>query len=468
MPENDDNANEDQNDPFKLPVPKWIPFKLDEQMARTLYNRHYKHVTTCDKLKIQSVTPLYLPFHLFSIHTLTAIYIHSDADPSSHLIPKHVISHKYDGEQVPGVQVFASHAFPRAYANKFRGAHFTDLTSINAIRSDKITDGSLESEEIPVNIPEDTKMLAFSVPPVNAAFRVIEPFISIRELKRADKFLLHTYARKLEYHSETQYQSFHVQPAYYPCFMVEARYANETVNSLVSGVDGEVVGDSVYDYTKTGAIAASLGSVVGVLSGIPELQMKAMAVWALQFTVLPFMATSFLTKILPTLTSVYAEKINAYEEGLDGKSLVVMEAGDVKPTYWDVRNLWDQYDEWQARMTNMQQAEDWVAYNDLLRDTDGYSTKQKTEGASPSHPDDLGYYRIFNLQGQEATATSEGINQRFKQLALMHHPDRASSAEDKLKNARRFREISQAYTVLKDSTLRREYDYNVHNMAPPK
>ena len=63
------------------------------------------------------------------------------------------------------------------------------------------------------------------------------------------------------------------------------------------------------------------------------------------------------------------------------------------------------------------------------------------------------YYQILNLNRE---TTEEEIKRAYRRLALQYHPDRNpmdKEAEEK------FKEISEAYTVLGDAEKRREYDY---------
>lgn len=76
-------------------------------------------------------------------------------------------------------------------------------------------------------------------------------------------------------------------------------------------------------------------------------------------------------------------------------------------------------------------------------------------------PEKKNYYQIL---GVERNATAEVIRQAYKKLALIHHPDRHSSATEDVKreHERIFKEISQAYDTLNDSFKKAQYDYQFH------
>ncbi|KAL1481959.1 hypothetical protein MTO96_015204 [Rhipicephalus appendiculatus] len=69
---------------------------------------------------------------------------------------------------------------------------------------------------------------------------------------------------------------------------------------------------------------------------------------------------------------------------------------------------------------------------------------------------DKDYYKLL---GVSKNATEEDIKKAYRRLALRYHPDknRAPGASE------RFKEITEAYTVLRDKKTREEYDRSVED-----
>jgi molecular chaperone DnaJ len=62
------------------------------------------------------------------------------------------------------------------------------------------------------------------------------------------------------------------------------------------------------------------------------------------------------------------------------------------------------------------------------------------------------YYEVLGL-GKDASA--DEIKKAYRRLAIEHHPDRGGNEE-------KFKELNEAYEVLKDSDKRKRYDQFGH------
>jgi len=66
------------------------------------------------------------------------------------------------------------------------------------------------------------------------------------------------------------------------------------------------------------------------------------------------------------------------------------------------------------------------------------------------------YYEILEV---ERTVDAAGLKSSYRKLAMIHHPDRNGGSEDSMA---KFKEISEAYTVLSDEQKRAAYDRYGH------
>merc|ERR1711983_40702 len=66
------------------------------------------------------------------------------------------------------------------------------------------------------------------------------------------------------------------------------------------------------------------------------------------------------------------------------------------------------------------------------------------------------YYKTLGL---EKGASDKQIKKAFRKLALKYHPDKNPDKD----TSKKFREIAEAYDVLRDADKRREYDQMGHN-----
>src|SRR5215213_864793 len=62
---------------------------------------------------------------------------------------------------------------------------------------------------------------------------------------------------------------------------------------------------------------------------------------------------------------------------------------------------------------------------------------------------------FYAVLGVSSSASQDEIKKQYRRLAAKHHPDKNPNDA---KSAERFKEISEAYTVLGDADKRKQYD----------
>ncbi|GET44127.1 pentapeptide repeats protein [Microseira wollei NIES-4236] len=82
----------------------------------------------------------------------------------------------------------------------------------------------------------------------------------------------------------------------------------------------------------------------------------------------------------------------------------------------------------------------------------------------PNGSDKPNYYEILGIQ---PTATSEEIKRAFRQLANDYHPDKLAGVHEAIRKLAedKFKEINEAYEVLKDAEQKRIYDYELQRAS---
>jgi DnaJ-class molecular chaperone len=66
----------------------------------------------------------------------------------------------------------------------------------------------------------------------------------------------------------------------------------------------------------------------------------------------------------------------------------------------------------------------------------------------------MNHYQILEI---DKTATIQEIKTSYRKLSLKYHPDK-SEEKDKIENEKKFKEITEAYSVLSDPDKRNKYD----------
>ena len=74
----------------------------------------------------------------------------------------------------------------------------------------------------------------------------------------------------------------------------------------------------------------------------------------------------------------------------------------------------------------------------------------------------VGKRDYYETLGVERTASDDELKKAFRKLARQYHPDLQSSPDQKKTSEEKFKEINEAYEVLKDDSKRAAYDQFGH------
>ena len=74
------------------------------------------------------------------------------------------------------------------------------------------------------------------------------------------------------------------------------------------------------------------------------------------------------------------------------------------------------------------------------------------------------YYEILEIKKDKSDVTEDDIKKAYKKLAMKWHPDK--NLNNKEEAEERFKEISEAYQVLSDSSKRNMYDLGCEDDIP--
>ncbi|XP_045772355.1 uncharacterized protein LOC123872214 [Maniola jurtina] len=105
-------------------------------------------------------------------------------------------------------------------------------------------------------------------------------------------------------------------------------------------------------------------------------------------------------------------------------------------------------------------------YEQIYRIDPSDDIKQLLEKAKRSQNEKSLTRNYYTILGVDRAATKPDIIRAYRQLSLVHHPDRHSgrSTFERQRHERRFKEVLEAYTTLSDPVQRRKYDAKCHKV----
>ncbi|KAG0231561.1 hypothetical protein BGW41_002164 [Actinomortierella wolfii] len=351
---------------------------------------------------------------------------------------------------LPEMQVYASYKYRRGFINQIR-------SSISILDAKPFSPKDFESqdaEDIQRGV-QNRGLDPFTMKPDNA-LRFVRTAIEQNELIKAERWLVENYrcdrARILS--MDFQYGGMNLAPVYIPVYVFSIQYMNRTFRTFVQAHDPNALtgGLRFYSWERVGAVTALTAMAGLALLGTSQFGLG----WTDAFwlgVVAPSLFVAWGVMYYPILD--YRIRDWWRQREIEGHAETASSAA------WDTdwTKAYDRFEEEQRR-------QDWYENQQYQHQSRGSGTHYSSgsyPGTSSSSArersgppgDPLGYYATL---GVSKDASIQEIQSAFRGLAMKWHPDRFQTEAEKAKGKKKFQEITQAYTVLRDVKKRKNYD----------
>lgn len=344
-----------------------------------------------------------------------------------HWVSPNAVFEQYFSPEMVEMQIVASYHYPLSDISKIRpGPAISAAKPIDRHMMTSSFDGSTRRVSMFEMKAETGRVKAISA-------------IKSHQYRAAEDFLLRAYrcdeTRGLN--MDVNLLQFSAAPVLMPVFLYSSKhFGNTKVRTFVAGFDGsKVSGVRLYNETLIGLVTAAFASVLVVASGIwqtyPALQVFGFAVAA------PALLVGFLVKYWPQVRNQVHQVSRDANQYMNRKT---DESGSFS-TSWT--HAYSQF-------ARFRQSQEQARFSSANNNTSGRS-------AEHSSRDPKGYYQLLEI---EPSASKADVQAAFRGLAMKQHPDRFDDPKQKASATVSFRQILEAYTVLRDDTKRQLYDMN--------
>ena len=264
-------------------------------------------------------------------------------------------------------------------------------------------------------------------------------------------------------------EALRIRPVFLPMYklVIRTRHSRRTLPVYVCGATGNCDGPVVTeDRMRKWSIGGTVGTATFALglmaSPAPEL-----------CAVIGVAAAWVATKVYYLALLGEAAKRVALDE-VEARTKEAMNARQDEAGYkWTVEDEEKHEYQWREELRAKarkradfeQRVRDETEREEAMRQGKAYFARKRKSAPGTIERDPLGYYALLGLAGKETTATPREVAQAFRKEAHKHHPDIAPEGQQEAANLK-MQNIVEAYTVLRDATLRREYDNGLLTSAP--
>ncbi|CAL8462316.1 g1849 [Coccomyxa elongata] len=320
-----------------------------------------------------------------------------------------------------GMQVYASYKYPRSEVQQLRpGRVVTQATEFTPRMLTSAATG------------ETRRVGPFDMKP-NIALRFVTDWMRQQETEAAEGLVRTAFNadRVGSVNMDFTVVSMRSSPVYVPAYIFRSQHFGTKMRTFVSGVNAkQVAGQRAYDEGKVAVLAGLAAGVgMGMLQGLAALAVASNWIWGVA---LPMTIAGIATHYLTWMRARWAAFWQQNEQRRDAE-------GNTTGA-WDAEwvHMYTQYEEQRRRMDERENAQFFGG---------GYS-------GQGSARDPLGYYQLMGL---EPGCSKQEIQAAFRGLAMQWHPDKVDE-KDKAAASRRFQQLNEAYSVLRDPVKRRQYD----------
>ena len=344
-----------------------------------------------------------------------------------HWVSPNAIFEQYFSPEMVEMQIVASYHYPVSDITRIRpGAAVSAAKQIDRHMMTSSFDGSTR------------RVSKFEMKAETGRVKAINA-IKSHQHNAAQDFLLKAYrcdeTRGLNL--DVDVLQFSAAPVLMPVFLYSSKhFGNTKVRTFVAGFDAsKVSGVRVYDETKVGLAAAFVAAAAVLFSGTwqtyPAFQLCGFAIAA------PALLVGFAAKYWPQFRNHMHQVRRDADQFMNRKT---DETGSFS-TSWT--HAYSQF----ARFRQSQEQERFGSAGQT----------RSAQSARYSSVDPKGYYGLLEV---EPSVSKADIQAAFRGLAMKQHPDRFDDPKQKASANAKFRQILEAYTVLRSDTKRQLYDSN--------
>ena len=425
----------------------FIRFQLDLPRAQQVYQSWAarQRFAPNDLTKLERVVHTdvaYLPFYMFDVEVATTFSgkvgfkrTVSHYNPTTKRMESYTTT---DWRSVPPLQgVYTASYTPDLPQLQIYGAFKYKWEPIQVLKTPISRVRVLTPSQMsPSDFRDGREVDVFEMKLATAQGRVKE-FIRAQETAKGERLLMEKYnADEASVAASIELTSFRIRRVYQPAYVFHLQHLGQEFEVVVNGSTGEVWGQYIYSAEKVGSAAMLAGSAAYLAGAFAHVVHLSPTTYVLG-VLLPSIVAGLIGKYWATVRQFLREARRVGDKEADA-AIKAESAGA----------------EWTAAGGGEQRRTE-QRYEQQYRQYTGGGQQQQYQRAAPPRPvtPQKSHYEILGLP---PTATLDDIRTAFRAKSFQYHPD-VNKGKEEWANER-FREILEAYQVLRDPKKRAQYD----------